>query len=208
MKNITTYLFDFDGTLVNSQRSLTRVFQLSYGAVGVNITHEDTLYLMRVRLEAGYRHFKAPIDKASIKKFSDTIVSTLNDEETLKLTEAFPDTVSVLTSLHQKGCILGIVTSNSKNHVLDVLDFLGIDRNLFQVIIGNGEVKKCKPHPEPVKVAIKALGVKRENVAYVGDGLDDMKSAKRARVTPIQLDRLGEYDDSKHHVIKSLEDLL
>ena len=208
MEKINTYLFDFDGTLVNSQRSLTRVFQTAYKAVGVDITHEDTLYLMRVRLETGYRHFKAPINKEAIKAFTDAIVSSLNDPETLKLTEEFEDAKELLTSLHAQGKTIGIVTSNSKNHVLDVLRFLEIDGNLFQVIIGNGEVKKCKPHPEPVSTAIKILGVKRENVAYVGDGLDDMKSAKRAKVTPILLDRYNEYNNSKYQVIKSLKELM
>lgn len=208
MENITTYLFDFDGTLVNSQKSLTRVFQIAYATVGVNVSYEDTLYLMRVRLERGYRHFKAPLNRKSTHAFVEAIVRELNAPETLELTEIFDDTIETLTSLKKRGYTLGIVTSNSKKHVQDVLEFLKIDPSLFSIIIGNGEVKRCKPHAEPVLTAIRALGVKKENTVYVGDGLDDMKCAKRARVNRILLDRLNEYDDQKMKVIKSLKELI
>ena len=208
MKKINTYLFDFDGTLVNSQRSLTRVFQIAYESVGVKITHDDTLLLMRIRLEKGYEIFKAPTDEESIKKFVAAIRRELDAPETLKLTEPFEDTKEVITSLYNKGYTLGIVTSNAKNHVQDVLKFLDLDEKMFSVIIGNEEVERCKPDPDPVNVAVNLLGVDKSEVAYVGDGLDDMRCASAAGVLPVLIDRLDEYRDSEYQVIKSLKELL
>ena len=78
---------------------------------------------------------------------------------------------------------------------------------MFSLIVGNQETKRHKPFPDPILKALKLLDIDKNKVCYVGDGLDDMRCATSAEVTPILLDRIGEYDDEKHIKIKSLNEL-
>ena len=52
------------------------------------------------------------------------------------------------------------------------------------------------------------LDISEKGVCYVGDGLDDMRSATAAKVKPILLDRIKEYDNESYDKIYSLIELL
>ena len=124
MQLYSTYLFDFDGTLVDSHDSLVKVFVDSYSSVGVEVPDGYVLRLMRIPLFQGYDELHGPKDDASIKKFGDMIIKTLDDPEVLKLTKTYKDVLPNLLRLKKAGATLGIVTSNNVKHVRDVLHFL------------------------------------------------------------------------------------
>lgn len=203
MKKFKVYLFDFDGTLVNSQYSLEHVFIKAYASIGVKIDKSIVLRLMRIPLAVGYEELNAPRDEESVKKFSRTILSCLDEEETIQRTKIFADTISTLTALKKSDVRLGIVTSNNTKHVNDVLSFLNIDRSLFSVIIGNNSVAYEKPHPEPILKALELLKYEGDlkEAAYIGDALMDVETASRSGVTPILLDRNNEYTPNDSPII-------
>ena len=92
--------------------------------------------------------------------------------------------------------MLGIVTSNNVKHVKEVLQILNINQEDFKVIIGNQEVKRHKPHPDPILKALEILNCDKSDVVYIGDAIDDMMCSKNAGVDSILLDRYGEYKES------------
>lgn len=208
MKKYDVYLFDFDGTLVDSKDSLYDVFKGAYKAVGVDVNEDHIIRLMRIQLQQGYKELGAPEDEEHIKIFGDEIIRLLDDEEVLKKTKIYLDTKETLYKLYEEGKTLGIVTSNNVKHVSDVLRFLDIDKNIFKVIVGNFETKRHKPFPDPILKALEMLDISEKGVCYVGDGLDDMRSATAAKVTPILLDRIKEYDNESYDKIYSLIELL
>lgn len=208
MREFDTYLFDFDGTLVDTQDSLYLVFSGAFSKVGVSVTKDDVLRLMRCSLRTGYDEMNAPNDDASYKTYADEIVRLLDDPDVLKETKTYCDTKEVLTSLKSKGKTLGIVTSNSRKHVREVLRYIGLDESLFSIIVGNGETKKHKPNPDPIYKGLELLGISsKEKVCYVGDALDDVRTAINAGVTPILVDRLNEYSGVTENEIEDLRGL-
>ena len=207
MEEFDVYLFDFDGTLVNSRDSLLEVFKRAYKSVGIDVGDEHILHLMRVQLQQGYRELGAPEDEASIKLFASEIIRLLDVPEITELVKNYDDVKQALFVLKSMGKTLGIVTSNNQKHVRDVLRHLDIDESLFSVIVGNTETKLHKPNPDPILKALELLNISSEGVCYVGDGLDDMSCAVNANVYPILVDRLDEYGDSNHIVIKTLDEL-
>ena len=207
MEEFDVYLFDFDGTLVDSHESLKEIFKRAYKAVGVDVSDDYIRRLMRVQLQQGYKELNAPQDEDSIALFASEIIRLLDEEEITKLVTNYDDVKQALYVLHSMGKKLAIVTSNNQKHVRDVLRHLDIDENLFTVIVGNKETKRHKPYPDPVLKALELMNISTDGVCYVGDGLDDMTSATSAGVYPILLDRLDEYGDSNHVVIKTLEEL-
>ena len=207
MEEFNVYFFDFDGTLVDSRDSLLAVFKRAYKSVGIEVGDEHILRLMRVQLQQGYRELGAPEDEESVKNFANEIIRLLDVPEITELVKNYEDVKQALFVLKSMGKTLGIVTSNNQKHVRDVLRHLGIDENLFSVIVGNKETKLHKPNPDPILKALELLNISNEGVCYVGDGLDDMACAVNANVYPILLDRLDEYGDSNHVVIKTLDEL-
>ena len=206
MKEFDTYLFDFDGTLVDSQESLTKVFEGAYGVVGVKVDPNYVLRLMRIPLFQGYEELNAP--KGREKEFGDEIIRLLDDEEILKLTKTYLEVKEVLRELKENNKTLGIVTSNNKKHVKEVLKFVELDDNLFSVIVGNQETRKHKPYPDPILKALEILNISKDKVCYVGDGMDDMRCAINAGVTPVLVDRLNEYNDESLETINNLNGLV
>ena len=209
MLEFNTYLFDFDGTLVDSHDSLVLVFKEAYEKVGIKVPENYVLRLMRIPLYQGYEELNAPDDEVSRKLFGEEIIRLLDDPEVLKATKTYEDVKDVITELYKRGKKLGIVTSNNARHVADVLDYIGLDKRMFSVIVGNKETKRHKPYPDPILKGLELLGESQDNACYVGDGLDDMKSAVNAMVTPVLVDRRNEYtEEHSDLIIKNLRGLL
>ena len=208
MKTIETYLFDFDGTLVDSHDSLVEVFHGAYASVGVDVPEGYVLRLMRIPLIQGYEELGAPMNQEAMNIFEKNIRALLDAEFVLKLTKTYEDVLPTLKKLKSKGKQLGIVTSNNVKHVKDVLRFLNFDEKMFDVIIGNDDTEKHKPNPEPIYKAMELLSLNdKSKICYVGDALDDKKAAINASVTPILLDREGIYGSEDGIVISSLSEL-
>jgi putative hydrolase of the HAD superfamily len=56
----------------------------------------------------------------------------------------------------------------------------------FRVVIISGELGYRKPHPRPFEELVKGLGVKSEQVVYVGDDPEpDIRGAKQAGLNPV-----------------------
>lgn len=208
MKTIETYLFDFDGTLVDSHDSLVEVFHGAYASVGVDVPEGYVLRLMRIPLIQGYEELGAPMTQEAMDIFEKNIRALLDAEFVLKLTKTYEDVLPALKKLKSKGKQLGIVTSNNVKHVKDVLRFLNFDEKMFDVIIGNDDTEKHKPNPEPIYKAMELLSLTdKSKICYVGDALDDKKAAINAGVTPVLLDREEIYGSEDGIVITSLAEL-
>ena len=76
-----------------------------------------------------------------------------------------------------------------------------------QLIGANGE----KFGNMPIEKALELIRYKGDlsKVVYVGDSLNDVKAAVNAKIKPILLDRLDEFDEYKDRfeVIKSLDEI-
>ncbi|QDX41642.1 HAD family hydrolase [Salarchaeum sp. JOR-1] len=49
-----------------------------------------------------------------------------------------------------------------------------------EAVVGRDSVAERKPHPEPLRAAVRALGVRPERVVFVGDAERDAETAERA----------------------------
>ena len=125
------------------------------------------------------------------------------------MAEIYRDTAEILKLLKANKKTVGIVTSNAKDHVIDVLKRFDLV-DYFDVIVGNKEAPTPKPSPEPILKALELLRIKDKNkVVYIGDSLNDALAAKNAKIKPILLDRLNEFRHiEEYEVISSLEDIV
>jgi HAD superfamily hydrolase (TIGR01509 family) len=81
--------------------------------------------------------------------------------------ELFPDTVSTLTAVRDRGLRIGIV-SDTGFDLRPVLDRLGLSA-LVDTVVMSYEIGACKPAPKPFLTACDRLQVHPERTLMVGD---------------------------------------
>jgi len=92
---------------------------------------------------------------------------------------------TMLNNLSQK-YTLGIISNFKKNHVLQILQALGLSEETFTYFLTEDIVKEIKPALEPFEKAIQLAGVPAKNCLYIGDSpTKDMAPAKKTGMTTL-----------------------
>ena len=201
------FLFDFDGTLFDTYESSIYVFEEAYARKGIKINREEILGYTREPIPASYKRITGSMD--GFAEFIADIDELVFSDKVTQMAEIYGDTAEILKLLKANKKTVGIVTSNAKDHVVDVLKRFDLV-DYFDVIVGNKEAPTPKPSPEPILKALELLRIKDKNkVVYIGDSLNDALAAKNAKIKPILLDRLNEFRHiEEYEVISSLEDIV
>lgn len=174
---LETYLFDLDGTLIDS----IELIRLSYAHTlrehrGVELEHGLWLAGLGRPLSWQFAQFTADAREieamiATYRKFNlahhDAMVS------------AFPGAVAAVRELHGRGAKLGIVTSKLHSGALRGLSHSGFE-GLFDCIVGSDDVSVHKPEPAPVLRALELLGTRAATAVMVGDSPHDLASGRAA----------------------------
>ena len=175
----STYLFDFDGTLVDSMPT--------FGAVMLRILDEEGVEypkdIIKTVTPLGYlgtaKYF---IGNFGIKASTSELLSRMNSYAYKEYAESIPAKKSVietLTALKNSGADLNILTA-SPHSVLDVcLGRLGI-MELFTNIWSCDDFGTSKSDPEIYKMAADKLGKPVNEILFLDDNLGADKTAKLA----------------------------
>jgi len=189
-------LFDFDGTLVNTNDVIIASWQHTY-------KH----YLgYEVPLERITSCFGEPLLVTMAREFPDVdpqeaaaeyrSFQQANCEGMVKI---FPGISKMLEELASEGYVLGVVTSRTRTSAEFYADMFGI-KKYFKVMICCEDTIKHKPEPEPVLKALHLLDASAEEAVMIGDSPFDVKCASGAgvksvlvdwRVTADKIDRVG-----------------
>ena len=199
------FLFDFDGTLFDTLESSIYVFEEAYAHIGVKVNRDEVLGYTREPIPNSYKRLMGSLD--GYAEFIKDIDNLVLSQKVTDMAEIYPDVEPILKVLKAANKKVGIVTSNADEHVLDVLNRFGLAK-YFDIIVGNRQAPIPKPSPEPILRTLKLLKYDQsDKVVYIGDSLNDALAAKNAKVKPILLDRLNEFEDSGYDTISSLEEI-
>lgn len=191
------FLFDFDGTLFDTLESSIYVFEEAYRRIGIQVDHDAVLGYTREPIPNSYKRLVGSME--GYPAFIASIDELVHSQKVTDMAVIYPDTAEILKFLKAHKKTIGIVTSNSREHLLDVLKRFGLE-NSFDVIVGNREASTPKPSPLPILKALELLKYnEKKRVVYIGDALNDAIAAKNAEVYPLLLDRLHEFDDIKEY---------
>jgi HAD superfamily hydrolase (TIGR01549 family) len=177
-KKITTLVFDWDGTLVDSAHLGLTAFQKTFAELGVafpmdiyEATYSPNWYLT-------YKALGLPED---LWARADALWLEHYGEEAAPLIEGVAETLSVL---HSKGYRLGVVTSGSHSRV--TRELVSSDLNgLIDAMICNEHIVNKKPHPEGLELALQQLDSQADKTAYVGDAPEDIEMGRRGNVLTV-----------------------
>lgn len=175
---ITTVLFDFDMTLVDSSYIVTECTNRLADLYGLRrITREELMTMIGLPLADSWERQWGRVEQ----EWLDTYRAKFRDMEQEGMRE-FPGTRPVPRALRAAGLRTGVVSNRSYARL--AVEKAGL-ADLFDVVVGLEDVTKPKPDAEPLLFALERLGERRENAVYVGDTDIDMQTAVNAGVRGI-----------------------
>ncbi|MCD6055257.1 MAG: phosphoglycolate phosphatase [Gammaproteobacteria bacterium] len=185
MQSIQAWLFDLDGTLVDTVLELSIAFNKAFEEQGFK-THPVENF--RPLISLGVRKI---ITRLSGISEQDPLFLTLREQGLLHYTAIlgtqsalFDGVVEVFDALDAKHYPWGIVTGKSERFAHPLLQKLKIAERAHCIVCGD-TVQNTKPNPEPLLYAAKQLKIAPENCVYVGDSSIDITAAKAANMQAI-----------------------
>ena len=175
---ITTLVFDWDGTLVDSAHLGLIAFQKTFAELDVAFPIDIYEAHYSPNWYSTYTALGLPED---LWARADALWLEHYGEETAPLIEGVGDT---LNALHSKGYRLGVVTSGSHSRVSRELESSDLN-GLIDTLICNEHIVNKKPHPEGLELALKQLDSRPEETAYVGDAPEDIEMGRRGNVLTV-----------------------
>jgi pyrophosphatase PpaX len=167
-------LFDFDGTLINTNELIFSSYKVAFKTVlNREIEMEEMLNLYGRPLHASLMEYGEACERLC------QVYREFNLENHDKLAKPFDGALTGVKKIREKGYLTGIVTSKRLPMVERGLSLLGMN-NIFDLIVTPDDTEKSKPDPEPIIFGCKKLNVDVQNTIYVGDSIFDVKAAKNA----------------------------
>jgi HAD superfamily hydrolase (TIGR01549 family) len=170
-------LFDWDGTLLNSYAADTRAYLAMFRALAIEWGVEQLETHYSPNWYQVYRAARVPRDKW---RRADLLWRAAYGAEKPRLLRGARRVVCSL----KRQFVLGLVTSGSRARVRRQLREFGLAQ-YFSICVCSEDASRRKPHPAPLKWAMKRLQARPEECVYVGDSPEDVEMARRARVPPI-----------------------
>ncbi|NLY78426.1 MAG: pyrophosphatase PpaX [Lysinibacillus sp.] len=170
-------LFDFDGTLLNTNELIIRTFMhvLNDKFPG-QYSPEDCIKFIGPSLKETFEQITPNEVDEMIAKYREWN-HAYHDEY---VTE-FDGVNATLEELKERGHKLAIVSTKKRDTIERGLRLMKAE-HMFEFWIGLEDVNKVKPDPEPVLLALDRLKVDKSNALMIGDNYHDILAGKNAGV--------------------------
>lgn len=181
MKQYDTYIFDLDGTLLNTLDDLASAVNFALHSYGMpEHTRDDIrrfvgngVRLLMIRaVPAGEQN---PQFEEVFNTFRQYYM-----QHSLDTTRPYDGIQEVLLTLRQRGCRLAVVSNKFDAATKELCKYFF--PHSIEVAVGEHEAEgiRKKPAPDTVIEALSQLGVNADNAVYVGDSDVDLQTARNA----------------------------
>ncbi len=185
MRNIKLIIFDFDGTLCDTQRNIVLTLKATIAERQLpKRTDEQCISIIGLPLKECFRVLFPGLDEDSVQLCADTYRRIFAETLANVKPSPFPHVVQTIRQLKQLGFTLTIASSRSHASLVELSKTMEID-DCFSLYLGADDVLKAKPEPEPVLMTMKSLGFLPEETLVVGDMPVDILMGSRAGVTTV-----------------------
>lgn len=181
MKRYSTFIFDLDGTLLDTLADLAASVNYALGSCGLpQHTTDDVRRFVgngvRVLMERA-------VPQGAQNPLFDTAFATFRQhylDHSLDTTRPYDGIPQLLAELRQRGCRLAVVSNKFYAATQELCRHFFADT--ISVAIGEHEAEgiRKKPAPDTVVEALRQLGVGSEGAVYVGDSDVDVLTARNS----------------------------
>lgn len=175
-RDYSTYIFDLDGTLLNTLEDLTA--STNY-ALRTHNMPEHTIDDVRRFVGNGVKKLieRAVPEGLANPEFDDVLTTFRAHylEHSLDTTKPYPGVVELLRTLSERGKNIAVVSNKFYAATQELCaHFFG---DYVKVAIGERENIRKKPAPDTVVEALRQLGVTAADAVYIGDSEVDVATA-------------------------------
>lgn len=181
---IEAVLFDFDGTLVDTNQLHAEAFAQAFAAKGYAIPADRILPEIG---KGGDKLVPSLIGESGEKRDGDALreehkkrfLQTVGKQKV----QVLPGALELLRALKKRGVRLALATSAQPEILEAVEKSSGTKwREEFEIVTTSADAEESKPAPDIVNVALQKLGLSPAQCAFVGDTPHDARSCRAAGV--------------------------
>jgi len=185
------YLFDLDGTLVDSAPDINAALNAALVAGGYHsVTEADSRNWggsgSRALIERALAHLGAcerTTDVRHMQLLLDTFIAYYR-AHIADSSRLYPQAALTLTTLARRGAGLAVVTNKYAVLARQLLQAFGLDE-LFAAIVGGDTLTERKPDAAPALHACRIIGCSAADALFVGDSITDVETARAAGCTVV-----------------------
>jgi HAD superfamily hydrolase (TIGR01509 family) len=175
-------LFDFDGTLVDTESIDLRVWREVFDAHGVELPLDR--FALRIGTLNGPNELDEldalldePCDREAI-----AVTRRTREAELLELEQLRPGVHELLSEARAHGLALAIVSSSPRSWIDSNLRRLDLDRGWSALVCADGDTTRCKPSPALYREALDILGVDAAEAIAIEDSPNGVAAARAAGI--------------------------
>lgn len=179
MTPFSLYVFDFDGTLVDTKLDIAHSVNLVLQEMGRDPLPQETVFGYVGR---GVRHLMTQALNGASGGDLERAVSLFMkhyEQHLMDHTDFFPHCRDIIDHYADKK--LAVVSNKPEKFVERILIELN-NREAFQSIVGGDSFENKKPDPMGLRHVMQVAGLKPEDVLMVGDSEVDVATARSAGV--------------------------
>jgi HAD superfamily hydrolase (TIGR01509 family) len=176
---IKALVFDFDGTILDTETQHYNAFQEMYKEYGSDLPLE--VWGECIGTHSKFDPYEY-LEKQINKKLNHDELRSKKTERALALIKEqkpLPGIENYLKAAKELNLKVGLASSSSRQWVIEHLERIGL-LHYFEVIKTADDVEKVKPDPALYMKAVEALGVKPEEAIAFEDSVNGSTAAKKA----------------------------
>lgn len=214
-RSIKGVIFDMDGTLISTEAVIVHcVNETSKKYLKRTLPAEDALWTLgppaRNIIKGLADSLPAKPVKRAIDDYLQCYRKNFRDKAIL-----FPGIRQLLQKLRSSGMRLAVVTAEERTLMEFNLSTFGL-KDFFDTLISRDDVLRPKPHPEGIRLALRAMKTSTEESLMIGDGATDILAGRDAGLVTVlaawepqfQGDLSKARPDFEFHTVEQLAEFL
>lgn len=170
-------LFDFDGTLANTNDLIFSAFEHTFAQfLRRKVSREEIVKTFGLPLAEAMALYAPSPDMITDMRAVYRQFNLEHHDEMIKTIDGVAD---ALAALHRQGLKMAVVTSKKSPMANRGLKCCGLEA-FISAVVGCDDTVNNKPHPEPMFKACSMLDVLPQECICVGDSPFDLQSGQRA----------------------------
>jgi HAD superfamily hydrolase (TIGR01509 family) len=181
------FLFDLDGTLVDSVYQMVLAWREALERVGINLPvwkiHRRIGMSGGLFVNALARELDTELDRDTLSRLPELHAEAYARH--FHSVRPLPGAVELLSTLSETGVPWAIATSGAERTARPALELLGVGPDT--PVVTRDQVRHAKPDPDLFLAAAERIGVDIRDSLVVGDSVWDLLAARRASALGIGL---------------------
>lgn len=176
MKNMKLFIWDFDGTLLDTYPNTTDYLRRALADFGHDVPQVEILeHMLNTRVDVTVRYyaeaFSLPELHARYREYAAA--------EDTDPVQAFPGVKQVLARIREIGADSYIFT-NRGDTIYPLLERVGLAGEFKEIVTASSPYFKVKPAPDSLLYLMEKYGGTPENTVMIGDRACDLESGYSA----------------------------